>query len=257
MRVTGISWAGVLTEDFEATLHFFSEFLGLSLDYRDEARVLAHFRLPSGDLLEVYGPSNRQRKEKYRWFNGPALGFEVEDVEGARQEMIAHGVRFITEVETWEGDAYALFLGPEDKLFEIQRPVRKHSKKTTRLLGFSGGEVVMHDFAEAVRFFSQVMKMPLAQSDASSESAHFELPAGHLFEVLGPNNNWGRLTPYAAIAFEVEEVGRARRELEAKGVEFVGDIVVTDSSEAFTYFRGPDSYLYKLRKLAKSAAESK
>jgi len=80
MRVAGISWAGVLTQDFKATLRFFSEILGLALDYRDEARVLAHFRLPSGHLLEIYGPSNRQRKEKYRWFNGPVLGFEVEDV---------------------------------------------------------------------------------------------------------------------------------------------------------------------------------
>ena len=80
MRVAGISWAAVLTQDFEATLRFFSEILGLALDYRDVARVLAHFRLPSGRLLEIYGPSNRQRKEKYLWFNGPVLGFEVEDV---------------------------------------------------------------------------------------------------------------------------------------------------------------------------------
>jgi catechol 2,3-dioxygenase-like lactoylglutathione lyase family enzyme len=172
----------------------------------------------------------------------------VEDVEGARQEMTARGVRFITEVETWEGEAYALFLGPEEKLFEIQRPVRKYSKTITRLLDFSGGGVVMQNLTEAQLFFSLVMKMPYARSDASSGFAHFELPAGHLFEVFGPNNNWGRLTPYATIAFEVEEVGQARRELEAKGVEFVGDRVVTDSGEAFTYFRGPDGYLYKLRK---------
>jgi catechol 2,3-dioxygenase-like lactoylglutathione lyase family enzyme len=61
MRVTGIGWVGVLTDDYEETLHFFSEILGLSLEYRNEDKVHAHFRLPSGQLLEVFGPSNRQR----------------------------------------------------------------------------------------------------------------------------------------------------------------------------------------------------
>ena len=248
MRVTEISWVGVLTEDFEDTLHFFSEVLGLSLGYRDEAKAIVHFRLPSRQLLEVYGPSNRQRKEKYRRFNGPALGFEVEEVEAARQQMMARGVRFITEVETWEGDAWALFRGPEDKLFEIQRPARKYPEKTAKITGFTGAGVVMQNFAEAVRFFSQVMEMPLARRDDRQGFAHFWLPAGHLFEVFGPNNQWGRLTPYATIAFEVEDVWQARRELEARGVEFVGEVAVTSTAEAFTYFRGPDGYLYAIWK---------
>jgi catechol 2,3-dioxygenase-like lactoylglutathione lyase family enzyme len=248
MRVTQLSWAGVLTEDFEDTVHFFSEVLGLSLEYRDEANAIVHFRLPTRQLLEIYGPSNRQRKEKYRRFNGPALGFEVEAFEAAHQQMMARGVRFITEVETWEGDAWALFLGPEDKLFEIQRPARKYPEKTAKITRFSGAGVRMQNFVEAVRFFSQVMEMPLARQDDRQEFAHFWLPAGHLFEVFGPNNPWGQLTPYATIAFEVEDVWRARRELEVRGVEFVGEVAVTSTAEAFTYFRGPDGYLYAIWK---------
>lgn len=126
MRVTSFNWVGMLTEDFEETIHFFSEVLGLSLEYRDEAKIITHFRLPSGQLLEIYGPSNRQRKEKYQLFNGPVLGFEVEDVGAARQEMVAKGVRFITEVERDpSGDAWAFFLGPEEMLFTIQQPARR------------------------------------------------------------------------------------------------------------------------------------
>ncbi len=48
MRVTGIGWVGVLTEDYEENLKFFSKVLGLSLEYQDEVKVLAHFRLPVG-----------------------------------------------------------------------------------------------------------------------------------------------------------------------------------------------------------------
>ena len=249
MRVTQLSWAGVLTEDFEDAVHFFSEVLGLLLEYRDEAKAIVHFRFPSGQLLEVYGPSNRQRKEKYRRFKGPVLGFQVEDVGVARQQMMARGVRFITEVETVpEGDEWAFFLGPEDKLFTIQRAVRRYPEKFERLSGFSRAGVVMQNFVEAVRFFSQVMEMPLARQDDGQEFAHFWLPAGHLFEVFGPNNRRGQLTPYATIAFEAEDVGQARRELEARGVEFVGEVAVTSTAEAITYFRGPDGYLYAIWK---------
>src|SRR3972149_4434950 len=104
----------------------------------------------------------------------------------------------------------------------------------------------MQNFGEAVRFFSQVMEMPLAQRDDGQEFAHFWLPAGHLFEVFGPNNPRGQLTPYATIAFEVEDVGQTCRELEARGVEFVGEVAVTSTAEALTYFRGPDGYLYAI-----------
>ena len=71
MQVTGIGWAGILTEDFESSLRFFADTLGLSMVYRDEIKELAHFRFRSGQLLELYGPSNRGRKEKYRFFTSP------------------------------------------------------------------------------------------------------------------------------------------------------------------------------------------
>jgi catechol 2,3-dioxygenase-like lactoylglutathione lyase family enzyme len=139
MQVTGLGWAAVHTEDYEETLHFFSEILGLSLEYRDEAKELAHFWLPSGQLLEVFGPSNRQRKEKYRWFSGRA---------------------------------------------------------------------------------------PL--------------------EVFGSNNSWGKLMSQITIAFEVEDVWQTRAGMEEMSVEFVSDVEVTSIGEVFTYFRGPDGYLYEI-----------
>ena len=254
MRVTGFGWAGVLTENFEETLNFFSEVLGLSLEYQDEVKVLAHFRLPSGQLLELFGPSNRQRKEKYRWFNGPVLGFNVEDIEHTRQEMIARGVRFITEVETWEDEAWAMFLGPEDRLFQIERPARRYAEKSGKILGFSWAGAVMKDFARAVVFFEKVMEMPLSRQDDEREVAQFRLPAGHLFELFGPNNTWSQLMSHITIAFEVEDVWQTRTSMEEIGVEFVSDVEVTSIGEVFTYFRSPDGYLYEIWKPVTPAA---
>jgi len=49
----------------------------------------------------------------------------------------------------------------------------------------------------------------------------------------------------------VEDVRAARKELESRGVEFVTD-VVGNESEAWTYFHGPDGYLYELWQTARS-----
>jgi hypothetical protein len=43
---------------------------------------------------------------------------------------------------------------------------------------------------------------------------------------------------------QVDDVRAARKEIESHGVEFVTD--VNGNSEAWTYFRGPDGYLYEL-----------
>ena len=47
------------------------------------------------------------------------------------------------------------------------------------------------------------------------------------------------------LGFQVDDVRSARSELESRGVEFVTD-VFGDESEGWTYFRGPDSYVYEL-----------
>lgn len=251
MHVESIGWVGVLIEDFEAALDFFSGTLGLALEYRDEVKMLAHFRLRSGQLLEVYGPSNRQRKEKYRWFDGPALGFEVEDIELARQEMMARGARFITEIETWADEAWSMFLGPEDKLFEILLPKRRYPMEASQVLKFSWAGIGMQDFGRAISFFSEVMEMPLAQRDDVRGSAHFWLPAGHLFEIFGPNSKQGQLMSHTTIAFEVEDVGQVRTEMKEMGVEFVANVETSSYDKSLAYFRGPGNYLYVLWKPSK------
>lgn len=47
------------------------------------------------------------------------------------------------------------------------------------------------------------------------------------------------------LAFQVEDVRAARKELESRGPEFVTD-VEGNESEVWAYFRGPDGYLYEL-----------
>lgn len=58
MKLQGYSWAGTSTKDFDGATRFFGEVLGLSTLMADEARQIANFQLPSGQLFEVFGPGS-------------------------------------------------------------------------------------------------------------------------------------------------------------------------------------------------------
>jgi catechol 2,3-dioxygenase-like lactoylglutathione lyase family enzyme len=121
VRVLGYSWVGIVTGDFAGTLRFFTETLGLPLARREDEAGFAHLRLPSGQLFEVFGANS-----EYADVHGdssPVVGFEVEDVRAAQEDLSRQGVEFITEVqEDEEGACWVYFRGPEGRLYELQSP---------------------------------------------------------------------------------------------------------------------------------------
>lgn len=117
MKVLGISWAGVRTSDFEATVRFFTEAVGLPLTLRNDEVEVAHFRLESGDLFEIFGPDTRDAE----MHACPVFAFAVDDIRTAREEMERNGVEFATEISTWEDEAWCYFRGPDGYLYEIKQ----------------------------------------------------------------------------------------------------------------------------------------
>ncbi len=55
VRILGYSWMGVYADDFEATITFFTEKLRLAIEWHEFDTNFAGFRLPSGQLVEVFG----------------------------------------------------------------------------------------------------------------------------------------------------------------------------------------------------------
>ena len=106
-------------KDLEEAIEFFGDRLGIRMSYIDDDHQAAHFRLANGDLVELFGPDNphdEHRRNVVVWLN-------VEDINKARTEMEKTGVRFLTEIRTWEDEAWCYFEGPDGLLFEI------HSKQ--------------------------------------------------------------------------------------------------------------------------------
>lgn len=120
MNIRGYSWAGAPTSDFDETNRFFREDLGLELIARDEERMIGVFKLPTGQLFEVFGPGNRYQK----LMNSPTIAFDVDDIDKARTDLETRGVKFVSEIERGShGDAWTFFEGPDGYLYQLfQRP---------------------------------------------------------------------------------------------------------------------------------------
>jgi catechol 2,3-dioxygenase-like lactoylglutathione lyase family enzyme len=116
MQVRAFRWAGVRATDFDASVGFFRDVLGLSLVRHDADATLASFRLPSGHRFEVFGPASVY----FQLHEQPAVGFEVDDVVAARRELEAAGVEFAFPVVAGNsGDAWTYFRGPDGVLYEL------------------------------------------------------------------------------------------------------------------------------------------
>ena len=121
-----------------------------------------------------------------------------------------------------------------------------------RVLGYTWAGVRTADLKSAAGFFADVLGLSLVHEGKGM--IQFEMASGQLFEIFGPENRYYPLHPCPVLAFQVEDVRAARKELESRGVQFVTD-VAGKKSEAWTYFRGPDGYLYELWQTARPSKE--
>jgi catechol 2,3-dioxygenase-like lactoylglutathione lyase family enzyme len=114
MIVKGISWVGIGTEDFDATLNFFTNILGLETALVE--RPVAMLRAGS-QTVEIFGEGSTRGKALN---SPPAIAFEVDDVAAARAELVAKGVEVVGEIGSWTGHEWLYFRGPEGYLFVVK-----------------------------------------------------------------------------------------------------------------------------------------
>jgi len=116
MNIRGYSWTGAPTSDFDQTYQFFRDTLGLEVLVIDEERMIGIFKLPTGQLFEIFGPGNRYQT----LMNSPGIAFDVDAIDTARAELEAKGVKFVSEIERGShGDAWTFFEGPDGYLYQL------------------------------------------------------------------------------------------------------------------------------------------
>lgn len=114
MKVKSFSWVGVATDDFDRSLHFFRDLLGLEVWVQGEEQAI--LKTPTGQQLEIFGRDEREKELTA----SPVIAFEVDDIEAACQELRAAGIELIGEIGHWNGFAWQYFRSPDGHIFEIK-----------------------------------------------------------------------------------------------------------------------------------------
>ncbi|MGC2289723.1 MAG: VOC family protein [Thermoplasmata archaeon] len=117
MKIKGIAWVGVKTDRFEMMRMFCKNVLNLSeaLEQSD----FAVFRAGEHDKFEIFGPAGPGHPAGFA-SNRVVSGFEVDDIEAARQELHRAGIELIGDlVRVSLGGAWQLFRGPDGLVYEL------------------------------------------------------------------------------------------------------------------------------------------
>jgi len=100
-------------------------------------------------------------------------------------------------------------------------------------------------YAETIAFARDVLGLSLQLE--REDFAVFHTENGDTLEVFGPkgiaDGHEFMVAPVAG--FEVDDVVAARREMEAKGIRFIGE-VHEGASSAWSHFYGPDGHVYEI-----------
>ncbi|HEY2332245.1 MAG TPA: VOC family protein [Acidimicrobiales bacterium] len=116
------TWIGVVVDDLESQRTFWGEMLGVPEDHAGPG--FAHFIVPTGEIFEVIERAEIPEYDGRRF----QVGFEVDDIEATRAELIRRGITPISEIMGGDSpDPWAYFRDPEGNVFEI-----KQSKPTAR-----------------------------------------------------------------------------------------------------------------------------
>ena len=106
--VTGVDFVAVPTDDFDASVRFYGEVLGLPCIDRYGAKPGAEFQAGNLPLAvmesEAFGQEFRP--------NAMPIALRVADVPAARERLIAAGVQFVTEPFDSGSCLQAIFLDP-------------------------------------------------------------------------------------------------------------------------------------------------
>lgn len=118
MQVTKIGWAGTRTGGYSAMVDFLTAVLGLTV-VRQE-RDFAVLELPSGDKVEVFGPSDQDHQD---FTTGPVVGFVVEDLPAAVAELEQAGVELLGGNVDEHGVGWRHFRAPDGNVYELSKGV--------------------------------------------------------------------------------------------------------------------------------------
>ena len=108
-------------------------------------------------------------------------------------------------------------------------------------------------FQESLVFFRDIMGLPVGEEGIPvidtqfSRYAQIKLPNGVVLEIVEPKETVAQLYHAPVVSITVDDVARARHELEERKVKFVTPIFDTREGWGWTYLQAPDGAVYQLQ----------
>jgi catechol 2,3-dioxygenase-like lactoylglutathione lyase family enzyme len=122
MLVKGIHWVGVCTSDWNATVGFYRDVLGLAVRGQgvqsspaDAGTPFMELEAANGDFVELFGDGFADRD----LFRAPVVGFLVDDVARAREEMERKGAVFIGPIGRGGRWEWSYFRSPAGHVHQL------------------------------------------------------------------------------------------------------------------------------------------
>ncbi len=123
MKLTeGINWVFSATPEFERTVAFFRDVIGLSLAEQwtpvtdTQFTRYALLALPQGGTLEILEPSEPVRAV----YDAVMLSLTVDDLVQARRELEGKGVEFVAPLlRTQDGVGWTYFRAPDGHVYQL------------------------------------------------------------------------------------------------------------------------------------------
>ena len=116
MRLSRLSWVGTRTTDYDATVGFFRDVLGLAVI--EDSGGFTALAVPDGSTVEVFGPTSSFNPP----LTTPVAGFEVDDLEAAEQELRDAGSEIVLPISGGPDLRWLHFRAPDGHLYELSEP---------------------------------------------------------------------------------------------------------------------------------------
>jgi predicted enzyme related to lactoylglutathione lyase len=126
MEIKGIKWLGICTQDWNNTLHFFGDVLGLTVRSESKLSIVkdrqvrcAELMATGGDFVEVFDQNLPERD----LFTTPVIGLLVGDVTIARDELDKKGVSFIGPICRGTDWVWSYFRSPDGHVPQLMSDI--------------------------------------------------------------------------------------------------------------------------------------
>lgn len=99
-------------------------------------------------------------------------------------------------------------------------------------------------FDSMLHLYQHVMGMQITHQEPGF--VVLDLPNGDKVELFGEGSAYNTDFTHPVAGFLVDDIDKARAEMEAAGIEFFGPIERMEDGYAWTHFRAPDGFIYEL-----------